>query len=126
MPKKLALYGIVVLMLALVASSAASARTRSTVAPAETSAKAATTQGSLTLHRLLQGRLEWTRKLSRALRFLDERPAAPENGTHTIIDEPDPAGYGDGQGSEDGDQEELPPKDVDGDEARQSQSVGLG
>ena len=117
MRKKLALYGIVAVLVVFAASTLASAQTRSAVvADGERSVKAAdSSQGTLTIQRLLQSRLRWTRQLAKALRFLDLPPAAPANGTNTIIDEPDPAGYGDRppeNGESDGD---GPPADVDDD-----------
>ncbi len=120
MRKKLAWYGIVVVLVALVASTLASAQTRSAVvADGERSAKAADSpsRGTLTIQRLLQSRLEWTRQLARALRFLDLPPAPPGNGTNTIIDEPDPAGFTGGPTPEAGDREDQgPPADVSEDE----------
>ena len=95
MRKKLAWYGIVVILVAFAASTLASAQTRSAgVASSERTARATapSSQGTLTLQRLLQSRLEWTRQLARALRFLEQPPATPGVGTHTIIDEPDPTG----------------------------------
>ena len=115
MRKKLALDGVVVVLLAFAVSTLASAETRSAVVgDGVRSVKAAdTSRGTLTIQRLLQSRLEWTQRLVRALRFLDLPPAAPANGTNTIIDEPDPAGYGedeppDGESAE----VETPPSDV--------------
>jgi len=99
MRKKLARYGVFVIVLVaffFFANSLASARTRSAVvADPVRSVKVAdaSPQGTLTVQRLLQNRLEWTRQLARALRFLDLPPASPVSGTFTIIDEPDPAGY---------------------------------
>ena len=55
-----------------------------------------------------------TRRLARAVRFL-EQPAAPKNDSHTIIDEPDPAGFGDDKNPERGDDEEAPPPSGVGD-----------
>ena len=94
MRKKLARYGIVVI-LAFAASTLSFAHTRSAVvADGKRSAKAAdsSSQRNLTVLRLLQSRLGWTRQLARALSILDLPPAPPGAGTHTIIDEPDPAG----------------------------------
>lgn len=96
MRKKLARYGIVVILVAFAAITLVSARTGSAgVVEAERSARAvdSSSQATLTLRSLLQSRLGWTRQLLRALRFLDLPPAPPSFGTHTIIDEPDPAGY---------------------------------
>ncbi len=113
MRKILALFGVVVVLVAFVASTPASAKTRSaTIAGGERSAKAAdsSSPGALTIQRLLRSRLEWTRQLVRALRFLD---LPPDNGTNTIIDEPDPAGFSGDPAPEAGDQEEEgPPTDV--------------
>ena len=106
MRKKLAWYGIVVVLVAFVASTLASAQTRSAVvADGERSAKAAdsSSQGTLTILRLLQSRLGWTRQLAIALRTLDLPQVPPSGGALTIIDEPDPAGL-------DGDVP-LPPRD---------------
>jgi hypothetical protein len=93
MRKKLAWYGVVVVLVAFSASTLASARS-AVAADTDRSVKVtnSSSQGTLTLQRLLQSRLEWTRRLARALRFLELPPASPVNGTHTIIDEPDPAG----------------------------------
>ena len=116
MRKKLALIGMVVILVAFVASTLASARTVSAVvASGERSAKAAdsSSQGTLTIQRLLRSRLGWTRQLARALRFLD---LPPDNGTNTIIDEPDPAGYSGDPAPKAGDrEEEAPPTDVSDD-----------
>ena len=125
MRKKLA-YGIVVVLVAFAASTLASAQTRSAVvADGDRSAKAAdsSSQGTLTLQRLLQSQLRWTRQLARALRFLDLPPAPPGNGTHTIIDEPDPAGNT-GDSPESGDQEDQPPPTNDEDDSDSLQQTG--
>ena len=113
MRKNLALFGIVVLLVAFAATTLASARTHSAVvAGGERSAKAADpSQGTLTIQRLLLSRLEWTRQLVRALRFLDLPPAPLGIGTNTIIDEPDPAGHSGGPTPETGEQEEDGPAD---------------
>ena len=115
MRKKLAWYGIVVLLVALGASTLASAHTRpAAVADGESSAKAtdSSSQGTLTLPRLLQSRLRWTRQLALALRFLELPPPAPSVGTLTIIDEPDPAGVKDEPLPETGDEEDQGPPDL--------------
>jgi len=115
MRKNLALFGIVVLLVVFAASTLASARTPSAVvAGGERSVKAVdTSHGTLTIQRLLRSRLEWTRQLVRALRFLDLPPAAVGVGTNTIIDEPDPAGHSGDPTPETGEQEERsPPADV--------------
>ena len=95
MRKKLAWYGVVVVLVLVAFSASTLASARSAVA-ADTDRSVKVTdsssQGTLTMQRLLQSRLEWTRRLARALRFLELPPASPVNGTHTIIDEPDPAG----------------------------------
>ena len=131
MRKKLAWYGIVVVLVAVAASTLASAQTRSAVvADGERSATAAdsSSQGTLTIQRLLQGRLGWTRQLARALRFLDLPPAAPGNGTNTIIDEPDPAGHTGEPAPEAGDpDEEAPPTELtDENGVDPHQDLGLG
>jgi hypothetical protein len=53
-------------------------------------------RGSITIHRLLRSRLEWTLRVTRALRLL-EQPSPPTSlpGMLTIIDEPDPTGRSD-------------------------------
>ena len=127
MRKNLACYVIVFLCVALAASSLASAHTRAAVvADTDRSAKAAdVSQGTLTIQRLLQSRLEWTRQLVRALRFLDLPPTPPGNGTNTIIDEPDPAGYGDNPGSEERESDDAdPPTDVDDNETPHAVQAG--
>ena len=116
MRKKLARYGIVVILVlvAFAASSLAFAHTRSAVvADGERSAQAAdsSSQGALTVLRLLQSRLGWTLQLARALRSLELPPAPPFNGTLTIIDEPDPAGAEDTV-PPNTDQDEQGPPDV--------------
>ena len=125
MRKKLALYGIVVVLVAFAASTLASAQTRSAVvADGERSVKAAdSSQRTLTIQRLLQSRLRWTRQLAKALRFLDLPPAPPTNGTNTIIDEPDPAGYGD-QREEGESEEEGPPDHVEDDDGPHTVQLG--
>ena len=115
MRRKLAVFGIVVLLVALAASTLASAQTRSAVvAGGGRSAKAAdSSQAALMIQRLLLSRLGWTQQLARAFRFLDLPPAPPGNGTNTIIDEPDPAGHSDDPTPERGEQEDNgPPTDV--------------
>jgi hypothetical protein len=106
----------------------ASAGSRSAVvADAERSARVADVSPgtALTIHRLLQTRLGWTRHLVRTLGFLDLPPAAPAIGTNTIIDEPDPAGYGDQSENESNDSEdETPPSDVDEDPSNGSVQFG--
>jgi hypothetical protein len=104
MRKKLAWYGVVVVLVAFSASTLASARS-AVAADTDRSVKVtdSSSQGTLTMQRLLQSRLEWTRRLARALRFLELPPASPVNGTHTIIDEPDPAGREGEPPPEDGD-----------------------
>ena len=113
MRKKLALFGVVVVLVAFAASTLVSAQTRSGMARggARTvkAAEADVAQGTLTIQRLLQNRLEWTRRLARALSALDRAPAPPANGTNTIIDEPDPAGYDDEDRPEEDDPEEDAP-----------------
>lgn len=75
-----------------------------------------TASGPITVHRLFQARLELARRVALALRLLDQ-PAEPKNGTHTIIDEPDPAGFGDDPSPELGEAEDdLPPGSVDDDD----------
>ena len=127
MRKKLALYGIVILLVAFAASSMASAGSRSAVvADAKRSARVSDVSPgtALTIHRLLQTRLGWTRHLVRTLGFLDLPPAAPANGTQTIIDEPDPAGYGDQSEDSSGNSDDTPPTDVD--EEQSNVTVQLG
>ncbi len=129
MRKKLARYGIVVLLVALGARTLASALTvPAGVSDGDSSAKAtdSSSQGTLTLLRLLQSQLRWTRQLARALRFLDLPPAPPGNGTHTIIDEPDPAGYTGDSPPEAGDPEEEPPTNEVTDEDGNAPHQGLG
>ena len=130
MRKKLARYGIVAVLVAVGASTLAPAETRSAVvADGERSAKTAdsSSQGTLTIQRLLQGRLGWTRQLARALRFLDLPPVPPNNGTNTIIDEPDPAGYNGDPAPEAGDQEEEAPADLtDQNGFDPHQGIGMG
>jgi hypothetical protein len=54
-------------------------------------------QGAVTMHRLLRDSLRFSLMLSEALRLLEQPAVAePEYGTSTIIDEPDPAGLGEG------------------------------
>ncbi len=119
MRKRIVFLGVVVLIIGLVASTAASARTRSTAGtPSERTATVAdsdSSRGPVTVQRLLQARLELTRRLVLALRFLDQPPGAG-NGSHTIIDEPDPAGFGDNPNPEQGDPEDAPPPDSVDDE----------
>ncbi len=118
MRKKLARYGIVVI-LAFAASTLSFAQTRSAVvADGERSAQAAdsSSQGALTVLRLLQSRLGWTRQLARALRSLELPPAPPFIGTLTIIDEPDPAGVKDEPLPENGEEEDQAPPDLIDDE----------
>jgi hypothetical protein len=55
--------------------------------------RAARHAGSFTIQGLLHGRLDWTLRMTRALRRLEQAPEPqPSSGTRTIIDEPDPAG----------------------------------
>ena len=95
MRKKAALYGAAVAF-TLVASTLALPASNSASAGHVDAARVETTpqaQGSFTLHQLLRSRLDWTLRLTRALRFVDQPPPPPSSfGTMTIIDEPDPAG----------------------------------
>ena len=127
MRRKLALYGIVILLVAFAASSMASAGSRSAVvAGAERSARVADVSPgtALTIHRLLQTRLGWTRHLVRTLGFLDLPPAAPVIGTQTIIDEPDPAGYGDQSEEHSDNSDDTPPTNVDEEESNAAVQLG--
>lgn len=95
MRKKAAMYGAAI-ALALVASTLALPASISAssgdgdVAQVEATPQV---QGSITVHQLFRSRLDWTLRLTRALRLIDQPPAQPSSyGTLTIIDEPDPAG----------------------------------
>jgi hypothetical protein len=95
MRNKATLYGAAIALvlvastLALPASKTASAG-RVDAAQVEATPQA---QGSITVHQLLRSRLNWSLRLTRALRLIDQPPAPPSSyGTLTIIDEPDPAG----------------------------------
>lgn len=95
MRRTIALYGAAIAFalaastLALPASDAASAG-QADVARVEATPQV---QGSITVHQLLRSRLDWTLRLTRAFRLIDQPPAPPTSyGAMTIIDEPDPAG----------------------------------
>jgi hypothetical protein len=95
MRKKAALYGAAI-ALALVASTLALPASNSASGGDGDAAQVEATQqvqGSITVHQLFRSRLDWTLRLTRALRLIDQPPAPPSSyGTLTIIDEPDPAG----------------------------------
>jgi hypothetical protein len=95
MRNKAALYGAAI-ALVLVASTLALPASRTASAGGADAAQVEATpqtQGSITVHQLLRSRLDWSLRLTRALRLIDQPPAPPSSyGTLTIIDEPDPAG----------------------------------
>lgn len=100
MRKRIACCGIAIaLFLVLVASTPALSGSRSAARERSEAAelRTAPSRGTITVHRLLRIRAEWTMRLSRLLEALDE----PTYGTRTIIDEPDPVGMS-------GDSEEPP------------------
>jgi hypothetical protein len=77
---------------------------------------------SLQIHNLLRGRFDWTVRMSKAIRALELAGATelePDNGTRTIIDEPDPTGVSDPGDSEPGDD-----SDDGGDDTPDDQDLG--
>lgn len=82
-----------ILMLAVAATSPAWSRPAAERSASKDGRAVAPTRGALTFHRLLQARLDLIQQLAGVLSELEEPPASGGgNTTHTIIDEPDPAG----------------------------------
>lgn len=95
MRKKAAMYGATIALALMAGTLALPASDSAGVDRVDAAQVAATphVQGSITVHQLLRNRLDWTLRLTRALRLVNQPPAAPSSyGTLTIIDEPDPAG----------------------------------
>jgi len=113
MRRSIALCGIAV-AIALLASSLAlpAERAADRTSGQATELRVATAAPVATsIHRLLRGRLQWTLRLTRALRLVEQAPEPqPTYGTQTIIDDPDPAGMTKDGGAT------KPPPDNDGDE----------
>jgi hypothetical protein len=102
-------------MLVLLASVASFAAPRSDDNGRGTAAEvrlARQAQVSFQIHNLLRGRFDWTVRMTKAIRALEdagEIEPEPDSGTRTIIDEPDPTGVSN--------QNDPPPPDDDGDDA---------
>ena len=104
----------VAVMLVLLASVASFAAPRSDDDGRGTAAEirlAGQARVSFQIHNLLRGRFDWTVRMTKAIRALEdagETEPEPDYGTRTIIDEPDPTGV---SGHND-----PPPPDNDGDD----------
>lgn len=95
MRRTAALYGAAIAFALAASTLALPASDAASVGQADAARIEATpqVQGSITVHQLLRSRLDWTLRLTRAFRFIDQPPAPPTDyGAMTIIDEPDPAG----------------------------------